>query len=336
MKRIIRNSGLILFAVMTLTLIAVGCSNGKNGSSGEGGALNKAERLIIGHNSNYYPIIVAYEKGFFKDEFGNALKVEIPHFSNGPAQNEALKTGRLDIANMGDFPLIQLWANGTDIQVISYLWFSPNGYSLVANKQSGFLTLADMKGKRIAQAFGTANHKLILKFLASQGLDANDVELVNLQTSEAIVALKQRVVDATVLDEPNLSKILSDDSNIVVVSTARDYGGIVTATLARTEYAKENPQIVSRYLKVIKKANDWIVQNADEATLIVAKYMGSENITDTKKYLETRNWPVAADQALIDYLNDTIKFCREYELITRDDLDAKNLVNDIYVKEAGI
>jgi len=333
MKNFIRNSSLILIVVMVLA--AAGCSGKKSGSSDRDDSLNKAEKLIIGHNFNYFPVIVAYEKGFFKDEFGDALKVEIPQFTSGPAQNEAIKAGQLDIANMGDLPVIQLWANGTDIQVISYLYDAPDGYSLVADKRSGIKTLADLKGKKTVVQFGTTSHQLVLKFLASQGLGINDAEIVNLQKSEAITALKQGIVDAAVLDEP-LPQILSEDDNLAVVTTARNYGGNFTVAFVRTEYAEKNPQIVSRYLKAIKKANEWAAQNADEATRVVAKFMGSDNLAGTKRLLEIRNWPVAADQELIDRLNDTIKFCREQELITRDDLDAKNLVNDAYVKQAGL
>ena len=297
--------------------------------------LDNATRLGIGQNINYFPIIVAYEKGFLKNEFGDTLKIEIPHFLNGPAQNEALKADQIDIANMGDLPAIQLWANGTDIQVISYLFDAPDEHNLVANKRSGINTLADLKNKKISSEFGTSSYKLTLKFLASQGLDENDVELVPLKRSEAIAALKQGVVDAATFEEPFLSEALRDD-NIVKISTARGYDNMYGVTFVRTEYAKENPQIVSRYLKAIKKANDWIVQNADEATRIVAGFMGSNDFVTTKKSIENRTWLVGVDQELIDRLNDTIKFCREQEMITRDDLDAKNLVNDVYVKEAGI
>jgi len=332
MKKIIKNSS--LFAVMTLTLIAAGCSK-KSGATVEDGTLNNATKLVIGQNLNYFPIIIAYEKGFFKDEFGNAFEIEIPQFANGPAQNEALKTGQIDIGNVGDLPTIQLWANGTDIQVISYLFDSPDGQSLLVNKRSGIKTLADLKGKKIALQFGATQHKLALKYLTSQGLDTDDVELVHLQKLESSIALKQGVVDAAILEEPFVSQTLEDD-NIVELSTSRGYDKVFAVTFVRSEYAKKNPQIVSRYLKAIKKANDWCAQNADEATQIVIKFMGSDDFVGTKKYFEARNWPVAADQELIDSLNDTIKFCREQEMITRDDLDAKNLVNDAYVKAAGL
>ena len=332
MKKFHVNSSLVLFVIMTLTM--AGCSK-KSNSTGEDGSLNNATRLVIGQNTNYCPIIIAHEKGFFKDEFGDTLKIETPLFANGPAQNEAFKAGQIDIGNMGDLPMTQLWANGTNIQVISYLFDSLDGYSLLANKRSGMKTLADLKGKKIAVELGSNFHKTMLKFLASQGLDADDVELVNMPRAEAVIALKQGLLDATALDEPALSKTL-EDNNIVLISTARDYDKLFTVAFVRTEYARKNPQIVSRYLKVIKKANDWMAQNVDEATRIVLKFMGSDDFAGTKKYLESRTWPVAADQDLIDRLNDTIKFCREQELITRDDLDAKNLVNDAYVKGAGL
>jgi aliphatic sulfonates family ABC transporter substrate-binding protein len=292
-------------------------------------------RLAIGHNLNYFPIIIAYEKGFLKEEFGDALKIEIPYFANGPVQNEAFIAGKIDIVNAGDLPTIQLWANGTDIQVISYLWDAPGGHSLVANKRSGIRTLSDLKGKKITSEFGSSAYKLVLTFLASQGLGANDAELVHLKRPEALIALKRGVVDAAATDEPFISEALRDD-NIVEITTSKDYGGVYCVAFVRTEFAQKNPQIVSRYLKVIKKANDWIARNVDEATRIVMKFMGSGDFEGTKKYLKDRIWPVAADQGLIDRLNDTIKFCRDQKLITRDDLDAKNLVNGAYIKEAGL
>jgi len=332
MKKIIRKASLVLFTVMVLA----GCS-GKKSASGSGSeALNNAERLIIGINANYFPVIVAYEKGYFRDEFGDKLKIEVPNFANGPAQNEAFQAGRLDIANVGDLPTIQLWANDTDIQVISYLWDAPDAYSLVVNKQSKIQSLADLRGKKIAVQLGSNYHKFTLKLLASQGLEINDVELVQMQRPEALIALKQGVIDAVTMPEPPLSQTLKEDSNLVEICKSGDYDKIFIVTYVRTEYAQKNPQIVSRYLKVIKKANDWIAQNADEAVRIVAKFMGSDDIEGTRTYLNTRIWPVGVDQALIDSLNDTIKFSREYELITRDDLDAKNLVVDTYVKAAGL
>jgi len=334
MKKTMRITSAVWFVV--LALLAVGCSGKKSDSSGNDDNLNKAERLAIGHNLYYFPVIIAYEKGFLRDELGDSIKIDIPYFSNGPAQNEAIKAGRIDIGNMGDLPTIQLWANDTDIQIISFLSIIKDGNSLVANKQSGIKTLADLKNKKIATQFGSNGHKTALRFLGSQGLNANDVDLVNLQRAESITALKLGVVDATILDVLNLAQTLSENENIIEISKSKNYDNIISVSFVRTEYAQENPKIVSGYLKALKKANDWIAKNNDEAIQIVAKFMNSNDTTGAKLYLESRIWPVAANQELIDILNDTISFCSEQGMITRNDLDAKNLVVDTYIKQAGL
>jgi sulfonate transport system substrate-binding protein len=296
--------------------------------------LNTARKLVVGHNSNYFPVIIAEVKDFFEEEFGDEVIVETPRFVNGPAQNEAISAGQLDLANMGDMPTIQIWANNVDIKVISYLWDSPKGYSLIANKASGITNLKDIKGKKIATGLGTNNHKLILSYLDALGYQESDIEIINLKTSESIAALTSGVVDATTSDEPALSTLLAR-GDIVEVATSEGYDRVYSILYGRNEYMKQNPQIVARYLKVIDRANKWIAQNVEEAVRLVARYMGSDEIDGTRKYYETKIWRVGADQALIDALDETIEF--NYRLgVIPVRLEAKNLVDDTYVKLAGL
>jgi sulfonate transport system substrate-binding protein len=296
--------------------------------------LNTATKLIVGHNLNYFPIIVAQEKGFFKEEFGDAVTVETPQFTNGPAQNEAVTAGQIDLANMGDLPTIQVWANNVDIKVISYLWDSPKGYSLVAHPNSGVKTLADLKGKKIAIQFGSNYHKLLLKFLASQDLTVDDIQMTNLSKSEAVTSLQEGLIDATALDEPDLSKMKAE--GFVEVSTAEGYDRIFTVLYGRSAYLEQNPDIVARYLKVIDRTNKWIAENQEESVQIVADFMGNDDLDSTRNYYQSRNWIVGVDEGLVDTLNGTIQFSMNEGLITRTDLKAEDLVTDAYVKAAGL
>lgn len=298
------------------------------------GELNTATKLVVGHNLNYFPIIVAYEKGFFKEEFGDKVEVEIPHFANGPAQNEAVTTNQIDIANMGDMPTIQVWGNGVDIQVISYLWESPKGYSMIANKKSGIQKLEDIKGKKIAIQFGSNFHKALLNIVRALGYSENDIEMLNLQKAEGVTALTQGVIDAAVLDEPQRSKLLARD-DMVEVSTTEGYDKIMVVAYGRGEYLRKNPEIVARYLKVINQTNKWIAGNLDESVQIVAKFMGSEDLEGTRKYYIDKVWKVGVDQDLVDALNNTIEFSLDQGFITKQ-LDADDLVDDTYVKLIGL
>ncbi|MDR2089614.1 MAG: ABC transporter substrate-binding protein [Clostridiales Family XIII bacterium] len=296
--------------------------------------LNTAKKLVVGHNLNYFPVIVAQEKGFFKEEFGDEVTVETPRFASGPAQNEAVTAGQLDLANMGDLPTVQVWANNVDIKVISYLWDLPKGYSMVAHPDSGIETLADIKGKRIATILGSNHHKLLLKFLASQGLTPDDIQMTNLPIGDAVTSLREGLIDAITVDEPILSQLQSD--GFVEVSTAEGYDRIFCVVYGRSAYLEQNPDIVARYLKTINKTNKWIDENPDEAVRIVAEYMGSDDLEGTKKIYQSKNWITGVDQSLIDTLNETIQFSMDEGLITRTDLNAEDLVTDEYVKAAGL
>jgi sulfonate transport system substrate-binding protein len=329
-----KNTAMIVLTATVLALALIGCSNKKKLQNTQETELNTARKLVVGHNSNYFPVIIAEVRGLFKEEFGDEVVVETPRFVNGPAQNEAISAGQLDLANMGDMPTIQIWANNVDIKVISYLWDSPKGYSLIANKASGITSLGDIKGKKVGIGLGTNNHKLILSYLDALGYQESDIEIINLKSAESIAALTSGVIDATTCDEPTLSTLLSR-GDVIEVATSEGYDRVYSILYGRNEYMKKNPQIVARYLKVIDRANKWITQNAEEAVRLVANYMGSDEIDGTRKYYETKIWRVGADQALIDALDETIEF--NYRLgVIPVRLEAKNLVDDTYVKLAGL
>ena len=331
-------------ALAAALLLLAGCSGQGSGAAGSSKAaepkekLNTATKLVVGQNSNYFPLIVAEEKGWFKEEFGDAVKVELPHFANGPAQNEAISAGQLDIANMGDMPTIQAWSNGTDIKVISYLWEAPKGYSLIATKASGIAKLEDLKGKKVGVGLGTNNHKLLLKFLAAVHLTDKEVQIVNMKTADTVSALTAGSIDATLVDEPNRSNLLKLGTT-VEVADAEGYDKVMTITYGRREYLEKNPEIVARYFKVVQKAIDWIKEsdaNLDEAVKIVARVQSSNNLEATRLYYQSKVFRLGVDKALIDALDDTLRFNIEQKIVPDKGLKAADLVDDRYVKAAGL
>lgn len=321
----------LIFTLAVILLLA-GCGSKEEKVTAE---LNKANKLVVATMANYYPIIVADAKGFFKEEFKDEVEVKVVNFANGPAAVEALTSNSVDIASMGDVPTIQGKANNVDIKVISYLWDSPQGYSLVAGSKSGIKTLKDIKGKKIAFGIGTNLHKTFLKYLKVAGYTENDVQIVNMADPTAnLAALKQGTIDAVLVSEPSLSQLKSSIGAIEILNS-EGIDKVITVTSGRNQYLKENPDIVARYLKVIDKSNKWIKDNLEEATDIVANYSGTTNKDSIRKYYDSRIFKTSLDQELIDALSDTIKFAYDHGTIT-EKFDVKDLVDDSYIKNAGL
>jgi len=334
----------ILSTLIALTILTTGIFTGC-GANGESSVkstadnqtaktddLNKATGIRIGDLQYYFPVKVAEKKGFFEEEFGKDFKIEVSNFSNGPAVMEAFTAGEIDFASLGDMPTVQAKANNDKVKVISLLWNSPKGYTLVAGNNSGITKLEDIKGKRIAITVGTNPHKLYLKYLKKLGYTQDQVELVNLQSKDALSALVSGHVDATILTEPTATEVINNGEAKAIV-TSEGYDKVLTVIVGNSDYLKANPDITKRFLKVIDKANKWAEANPEEAIALVSEYTNvpKESI---EVYYNTRKFEVSLNQELRDALADTIEFTLEQGTIT-EKIDVNDLIDDSFVKALG-
>lgn len=295
--------------------------------------LNQAKVLRIGDQSNYYTVKVAVEKGFFEEEFGDEVKVELSTFASGPAITEALVADQLDIGIYAELPAIQAKANHVDIKLISTFFESDEAYWLIAGKDSGIVNLEDIKGKTIAVRVGTSGHKLIYKYLDSLGLTENDVVFTNLNASESATALIAGDIDAYLASASNGEDALEQTGG-VLVTTSKGYDTTVVFNVADNEYATANPDIVSRYLKVLDETNEWIRENQEEATQIVSQAIGAEQQV-VEAYWNTFIHVITWDKKYEAILADTIDYLYEQGTIVEKP-SVSELVDTSYLENAGL
>lgn len=329
----------ILSVIMLTALIVnvMGCGDSKaTASSAEipSEELNQATELRLAGVNTYFPFIIALKKGFLEEELGSNIKVTAAtDFGGGPAMMEAMTAGDIDIALLGDMPVIQVKANDVDVKVISSLFTSTNGYQLVAAKDSGIKSIADIKGKKVAVMSGSTNHKLLLKYLQKENLSEDDVDIVFLKNTEQLAAFVGGNVDAAVTQVPTSTNIIKQTGAYEVVD-ANGYDTILTVVAGNNEYLKKNPEIVQKFLTALIKANDWTKNNIDEAVKIVSEY--AEQDYDTAKlYYDTRTFEFSLRQELKDGLADTISYLYGQGTITNK-FDINDLVDDSYLKAIGV
>ena len=104
--------------------------------------------------------------------------------------------------------------------------------------------------------------------------------------------------------------------------------------MAKGDFAKKNPEIVSRVLKVLDKATKWGLENPDEAVKIVSDFNGSD-IEGVRTYFETRDWVIGWQENLEGGLEDSIQFAYDNGNITSK-FDVKDLVNTSFLENAGL
>ncbi len=142
--------------------------------------------------SGIAPILVAVDKGYFKDE---GLDAEIENFQNAPAISSAVISGDIDFGvSSFNAALFNLAGKG-GIKIVAGIGTEQPGYKqygfFVGNKayESGLKTLADLKGRSIALGtFGSAVQYTILAALRKYNLPRDSVRLIQTQTIAAQLA----------------------------------------------------------------------------------------------------------------------------------------------------
>src|SRR5690242_5947157 len=135
---------------------------------------------------------VSYVKEIAKD---CGIAVEERVFAKGPDVMQAILAGELDVGATASEAAISGRAAGAPIYVVA--GFASGGARLVAGKDSGIKTLADLKGKSVGVTRGGIQEVLLAAELAKAGLTwseqpGKDVRIVYLAFADLNQALLQK------------------------------------------------------------------------------------------------------------------------------------------------
>ena len=211
-------------------------------------------------------------KGLFKKTGGN---VTIHKFDGGKTTRDAMVGGRIDVGVIGSTPFVIGAAKG-DMLAIGMSMYAGKTDSIVAGKDKGIKSVADLKGKRIASKLGSAtDHVFQEKILPKFGLSKSDVHVVNIPHQNHIAALVAGSVDAFAGVEPFPSLAEVDGIGVSLVDySAFDILPVVLAA-NRSAIDKKRPAVVAvlrAWLEGVKLFNT----NQAEAAAIVSGFFKAE------------------------------------------------------------
>ena len=152
--------------------------------------------------------------------------------------------------------------------------WSRGGDLIVVRK--GINTVADLKGKTVAVAQGTASHTFLIKTLESNGLTTNDVTIKLVSDGiEAASLFNNKVVDAAVIWTPDDGTCLQTVSGSkVLVSTKSAAYVIADGLLARNEFITKDNDLLVKFGTAWLEANGELNSSSalrEEAAVAFAK-----------------------------------------------------------------
>jgi len=228
-------------------------------------AVAKAEQpdTITVDYAYYNPVsLLLKEKGWLEEEFkANDIDIRWVLSLGSNKALEFLNGGGIDFGSTAGAAAVVGKANGIPIKSV-YLYSKPEWTALVTRPETGIAQIADLKGKRVAVTRGTDPHIFLLRALASVGLSEKDITPVLLQHPDGYRALEKGQVDAWAGLDPHMAKAeLESGALLFYRNPDLNTYGVLNV---REAFATENPELVTRVLRIYEKARRYALDHPEE------------------------------------------------------------------------
>ncbi|MET4430067.1 ABC transporter substrate-binding protein [Mycolicibacterium sp. 624] len=257
MRHLKRRAAGALLATAAIIAAATGCTSNSS-----------AEReLTVGFvvDPSWSHIPVGAQEGYFEKQ---GIKVKVINFSTGVEALQALTAGQVDVTTAAAVPSSAALVKTPSLRVVAdgSRW---NGSRIVARKESGIATLADLNGKSIGTPLGTSAAYFATSVLESSGVDA---KLVQVAPSAMVTAATQGNVDAISIFQPYQAQTIAAlGEDAVLLKPGTDAFVDHCLYLTTESAAKDKTADLAAFFTALGEASKDLTNQTDGAVSAVAE-----------------------------------------------------------------
>jgi NitT/TauT family transport system substrate-binding protein len=238
-----------------------------------------ATKLAVGITSGsaMLPPFVARDQGLFSK---HGLDVTLTQLAFVGLMPPALVGGTIQIGDGTAPTVLQADSGGLDLVVICgetrQTRDNPTA-GLMVKPGGAIKTPADLVGKKVGMTgVNGIFDQLFHKWLITKGVDPTKVQIVELAFPRMHDALRSGAVDAVAVVEPFRSRIVADDTGVLLANFVGELNPDILDTfwMASAEWAKANMDTVTKFRAAISDAMAFIAANHDQAKAIEQKATG--------------------------------------------------------------
>ncbi len=232
-----------------------------------------SRQLRIGYQKNGILVVARQQHAIENRLRPLGVSVSWTEFSFGPPLLEALRLGSLDFGTVGDTPPIFAQAAHADLLYVAVMRAGSSSAAILLPPGSTLQTLADLKGKRVAFARGSAAHNLTIAALEKAGLAFIDIQPIQLSPADAAAAFARGNVDAWVIWDPYYA-IAEVQPGVRVLATSRDITPQNSFYLSSRSYVQANAAVVEAVIDELGKVAAWSNTHRPEVARALADGTG--------------------------------------------------------------
>ena len=231
----------------------------------------KIGTAVLGDYSMAGPIIVALEKGFFRQE---GVNVEFVPFRGGPDLLKAVLSGDVLIGVSGSTDILVFREAGSPIKMIAT---HTEGNHFTLNVAPEITAIGELKGKAIGITRAGSTTWIFARMLAKQqGWDPDrDVKIVALGALDAqLAALSRKEIAAFVWGDGGAVTELAGKSKILMRLDRFTPQWISQIDYASEDAIRKDPETIKKGLRGIFRALRFMKEHPEDAAPMAAKRLG--------------------------------------------------------------
>jgi NitT/TauT family transport system substrate-binding protein len=246
---------------VTLLLLA-GCDRGAE-TVNDGSKPSPPAVVRIGYFANltHAQAVLGVSSGEFAQAIAPVKLEAKPPFNAGPALMEALSAGVIDVGYVGPGPVLASHdkSKGEAVRVISGA--AANGVLIVAGKDSGITTLAQLKGRKIATPQHGNTQDIAARHYVTKVLGQTDhSNVIAVPNAEQAAMMQRGQIDVAWVPEPWGARLVADAGATIVGEEKDLWPGkqfSLTVVVTTPEFLKAHPDIIEKLLTVHRR---WTVR----------------------------------------------------------------------------
>jgi NitT/TauT family transport system substrate-binding protein len=252
------------------------------------------------------PIFLGEAKGFFAEE---NIDVNLDTAAGGAAILPGVDGGTFQFGFSNAPSVLIAQTNGLGIKAIasgnSTAGDPDNDFSGLVVKDPSITRPADLAGKKVAANTQGGIVELAIRELVDRdGGDPNSLEIVAIGFPDMVAALENDQVDAIFAVEPTLSAAKAKGWKVLGSFATIDPDMTVALYVTSSRLAEENPDLVARFTRAIKKSLEYAQSHPDEVREIVGTYTNVP--AEVRANMTLPGWPTEIDSGSLDTLADLI------------------------------
>ncbi len=218
---------------------------------------------------------------------------EWPNLSAGPDIIQGFRAQSIDLASNAGIPPIQAHAIGVKARIVAVQLRRKPTYVFATAPGSSVARAKDFRGRKIAFSQGQAQGVVVLRALQKAGIAYDDVELVELPSTQFLTALQSRQVDVAPLGEPTLTKYLDQYRKDGARDVRTDVVDLLTVLWAPAEVLDDPAKAaaVRSFIPLWARGSVWAWEHSER--WIDAYYVKDQGVgrEDGKRIVASLNKP---------------------------------------------